>query len=188
MEKIPYGYCNCGCGEKTTIATRNRTNPRIVIGEPRGYIKGHALRNLDRFGKNAPRWKGGKTIDNHGYVRIYMPDHPSSNSRGYIFEHVLIVETVLGKQLPHGAKIHHVNERRNDNRNSNMVACEGNAYHKLLHQKLNALKACGNANWRKCWICKEHDDPVNLYILPSGTTPVHNSCRINRRIKNYVRI
>lgn len=56
---IPYGYCHCGCGEKTKLATKNDSSgkyPRIK-GEPMHYIKGH--RNFD----NSPEYK----VEDKGY-------------------------------------------------------------------------------------------------------------------------
>jgi hypothetical protein len=40
-EDIPYGYCHCGCGEKTAIP--DTTNARLgrVAGRPNRVIKGH---------------------------------------------------------------------------------------------------------------------------------------------------
>lgn len=38
---VPYGYCHCGCGEKTTIAPRNRSWLGHVKGEPIPYVSGH---------------------------------------------------------------------------------------------------------------------------------------------------
>lgn len=35
------GLCQCGCGEKTPIATRNRTHGGFVKGKPIRYIRGH---------------------------------------------------------------------------------------------------------------------------------------------------
>ena len=44
--KIPLGLCQCGCGEKTKIATRTRTQWGHVKGEPLKFISGgHAGRN-----------------------------------------------------------------------------------------------------------------------------------------------
>lgn len=31
---VPYGYCHCGCGQKTKIATRTRATRNIYKGEP----------------------------------------------------------------------------------------------------------------------------------------------------------
>lgn len=41
---IPYGYCHCGCGQKTSIAPSNETNYGYVKGRARRYIIGHNAR------------------------------------------------------------------------------------------------------------------------------------------------
>ena len=41
QKKIPYGYCHCGCGRKTKIATRNYWANGTISGEPYKYIRGH---------------------------------------------------------------------------------------------------------------------------------------------------
>ncbi len=44
LDNVPYGYCGCGCGEKTTIATRNHAMYGMVKGQPMKFISGHAGR------------------------------------------------------------------------------------------------------------------------------------------------
>jgi len=44
MSEIPNGFCQCGCGGKTSISTRNRKEWGWVKGEPKKYIKGHCGR------------------------------------------------------------------------------------------------------------------------------------------------
>lgn len=39
--EIPYGYCHCGCGQKTTIASQNKTKHNWIKGEPLPFIQGH---------------------------------------------------------------------------------------------------------------------------------------------------
>jgi AP2 domain len=41
---IPYGFCQCGCGEKTNIADRTSRRIGWVEGEPIRFIVGHANR------------------------------------------------------------------------------------------------------------------------------------------------
>lgn len=95
----------------------------------------------------------------------------------YVREHVDIAERVLGKPLPDGACVHHINEDQHDNRNENLIICQDNAYHKLIHKRMEALKKCGNPNWKKCDYCGEHDDPSNMYVYHgSGTKARHTEC------------
>ena len=61
---------------------------------------------------------------------------------GRRLEHRAVAERVLGKPLPPGAEIHHVNESKLDNRPENLVICQDHAYHALLHSRLAALRAC----------------------------------------------
>jgi hypothetical protein len=117
------------------------------------------------------------------------------NSDGYIYiwdqsanraEHIVIAERVLGKPLPAGAEVHHVDEDRANNANGNLVICQDKAYHKLLHIRTAALDACGNANWRRCHVCKRYDAPENLFIgMP--TTSYHRSCNAAREAARKAR-
>ena len=77
-------------------------------------------------------------------------------------EHDLIAERTLGRALPKGVIVHHINEIRADNRNENLVICLNRRYHALLHLRIKALEECGNASWRRCVYCKIWDDPLNM--------------------------
>jgi hypothetical protein len=44
MTDVPYGYCQCGCGQRTKVARRNSTIHGYVKGEPFAWIHGHATR------------------------------------------------------------------------------------------------------------------------------------------------
>jgi len=72
------------------------------------------------------------------------------------------VEKALGKPLPFGAEVHHVDGNPLNNKHSNLVACENQAYHKLLHRRADALKACGHVDWRACNFCKVYSNPSDL--------------------------
>ncbi len=45
--KIPYGYCHCGCGEKTNVAKQTRGNRGLIIGQPQ-RCKLHHIPNENR--------------------------------------------------------------------------------------------------------------------------------------------
>lgn len=68
---------------------------------------------------NNPNFTGGKYVDDKGYIRVLMPEHPHSN-RGYVYEHRLVVERELGRYLQPWESIHHINEIKIDNRWENL--------------------------------------------------------------------
>lgn len=121
-------------------------------------------------------------------------DHPGANSSGQVYEHILVVEKALGKYLPKGAIVHHVDGDGLNNNTDNLVICENRVYHALLHIRQDALEACGHANWRRCSFCQKYDDPENLYISPDGLQARHRECRNKyrrerrRERKNFIEI
>lgn len=72
---VPYGYCHCGCGRKTTISKRTQHKMKHVAGQPFHFIAGHGTKesNESRFLRNFEKgegdecwlWTGG--TDKHGY-------------------------------------------------------------------------------------------------------------------------
>lgn len=41
---VPYGFCHCGCGEKTPLAKESHPSRMQKRGEPLRYLTGHHLR------------------------------------------------------------------------------------------------------------------------------------------------
>lgn len=122
---------------------------------------------------NKRNWQGGGSMSD-GYVLAYAPYHPHANGP-YVPEHRLVVERAMGKTLRLDAPVHHVNGDKADNRPANLVACDSNAYHQLLHRRQRAHDACGNANFRLCFYCRKYSDPTDM-VRASGTM-MHRKCR-----------
>ena len=75
---------------------------------------------------------GHKKKRTDGYVAVYFPDHPNSNNSGYIMEHVLVMECLIGRHLRADECVHHINENKADNRGANlklMTKKEHMSYH-----------------------------------------------------------
>lgn len=90
--------------------------------------------------------------------------------------HVLLAEKALGRPLPAGAVVHHVDGNEANNDPANLVICPSHAYHMTLHQRTRSLAASGHASWRKCKFCKNYDAPERMAIY-SDKNSFHRSCR-----------
>ena len=179
---IEKGFCQCGCGKKTKIAKQNLTKYCWIKGQPKRFINHHNAKFIPHpSGEKASHWKGGKRFI-MGYLQIHMPKHPRASIQGYVMEHILISEKILNKFLPQKAVIHH----HPKNPSLQLVICENQGYHLLLHRRQIALRACGHANWRKCQFCKQYDDPRNLKIY-HHQAPHHILCRHEYRLQHEYR-
>ena len=76
--------------------------------------------------------------------RVFLTEYPVGKLRSRIStgkykmisipEHRLVAERALGKALPPGSIVHHINLNKQDNRQCNLVVCPNNEYHMLIHK------------------------------------------------------
>jgi len=96
------------------------------------YLKKHGVK-VNRAGFKSPRtvviakgaahhnWKGGTMMHGDGYVMEYAPSHPAAEgNKGYVMQHRLVMERVLGRRLAPEELVHHINENKADNRPENL--------------------------------------------------------------------
>ena len=128
--------CACGCGLAIP--------PRYPDGKPRygrsqagNFIHGHNMKG--KRGANHPQWNGGR-YRHRNYWYVYLPEHPTANAQGYIFEHRLIWEQVHHRLLMANEHIHHINGNGLDNRPKNLVALTISK-HRRGHILLNPIPA-----------------------------------------------
>lgn len=183
MSEIPYGHCQCGCGQKTSLAPCNYKKKGLVKNEPVRFIRGHSSRL-----HHSPHWKGGRKIGTKGYIFVKYPNHPRANKTGYIQEHILVAEQKLGRPLNDAEVIHHINGNKGDNSLENIYICASVAEHADIERAIRAYKACGHADWRKCVICHEYDDPKNMTTYICGrhkrsSASYHKKCNAEVSLK-----
>ena len=101
------------------------------------------MANIDMRGKHHNHARGEKhyrwnnhIISSHGYTRIRVgKNHHLADSNGYAYEHQLIAEKMLGRELKNNESIHHINGIKTDNRPENLKILT-----KTEHAKLESNK------------------------------------------------
>lgn len=65
-------------------------------------------------------WKGGVNKHASGYLKEQRKGHPLADRNGYVMQHRLVMEEVLGRTLEKHERVHHKNGVRDDNRPENL--------------------------------------------------------------------
>ena len=99
--------CLCDCGNEVITSTGTLRRGK------------HKSCGCIRKGDENHNWKGGKITTKLGYVKKYAPEHPN-HVIGYVLEHRLVMEEVIGRYLEPNEEVHHKNGIRNDNSKENL--------------------------------------------------------------------
>lgn len=111
------------CGEEKWVQLRQGKPISLRCNSCAGHRKALKLGD-SRRGNLSPSWKGGRFIDNKGYVTTWIhPNdffYPMAMKNGYVQEHRLIIAKRLGRNLHRWETVHHKNGIRDDNRLENL--------------------------------------------------------------------
>lgn len=89
-------------------------------------------------GENHHNWKGGKINKGDGYIGIWFPNHKKADNQGYVYEHTLIMENHLGREIIKGEEIHHINLNKRDNDIQNLCLCT-HKIHLKIHRSIENI-------------------------------------------------
>lgn len=92
-----------------------------------GYCQRHYMR-VWKSGDPGPvestrRWRPERFVSpRDGYARVRVADHPRADKAGMVFEHIVVMEQVIGRPLDWraGEQVHHINGVKDDNRPENL--------------------------------------------------------------------
>lgn len=146
MDKIPYGYCHCGCGNKTTIAKQTRPEWGHIKGEPFKWYFNHHRALLKEYkkkhmgfilnGKRSVCWLWLGSVDKTGY--------PVCSRIGKYHYEVLAHRYMFKKHkgpIPKGQEIDHICNIRNCVRPEHLKAVSPQM-NCIMRNKRNPYAAC----------------------------------------------
>ena len=99
-------------------------------------------------------WKKGKLLGARkervfisNYYYVMKPEHPRANNKGYVPEHVIVMENYIGRLLSDNETVHHKNSNSlmNDISNLELMTIHD---HLSYHAKQKHLKS-GGKKWKK---------------------------------------
>jgi len=93
----------------------------IELGLPRLPAKARPEKNYF--------WRGGYAVDEDGYILEHCPDHPQATTGGYVRQHRLVMEKILGRYLTPEEVVDHKNRDTSDNDPGNLELYATNADH-----------------------------------------------------------
>ena len=124
---------------QTEVARELGVSQKVVFKfMQRNNLPSRKTAKRNQFRENNSSWKGGKRINEQGYVEIYSPNEAHTRPNGYAREHILVAEKMLGRRLKFysvGDKrnevVHHINGIKTDNREENLLVLTAQEHTKL---------------------------------------------------------
>lgn len=169
-EPFILGKCQCGhCNEDIEIIDRDR---KIL----KKYYKTHRPR-----GSDSPFWKGGRWVNEFGYVFVWAPEHPKADKRGYVFEHVKVITEYYNCCLLPWTQIHHIDKNTQNNEISNLLLTRNGLHRSTYHLKDMSDRVC-----LLCGAVKTYIDKLGIprwSIYKNGFICNKCDCKERRRKK-----
>ena len=122
-----------------------------------------------------------KKHSTNGYYSYYIPGHHLSSKRGLVYEHQVMAEIMLGRELNPGEVVHHKDENKKNNSLDNLMVFKTLADHSAFHagcdvhiegdvyvadKKFNSIcSVCGkqkNGYANMCLQCYKEDKTKNI--------------------------
>ena len=156
-----------GCG-----VPRARKSPLRRPGQVCNKCR-HKAHSARMQGENNPSWAGGRFVDSDGYVRISLPEHHRADSNGFVYEHIVVAEGVLGEPIYADRHVHHKNEDKADNAPSNLEVMSAGDHHRGHSPR---AKLDGARSGKGGVVVVLPKTALVVSIEPGGVTDVYDLC------------
>lgn len=74
------------------------------------------------------------------YRMVYRPDHPDTPGNGWMMEHRLVMESMLGRRLAPTEVVHHIDENGLNNDPANLVLVDSKGAHLAAHHSAEGVR------------------------------------------------
>lgn len=112
------------CKECEHEYSQKKYYTQCPICNGRMYYKSKKCQSCNR-GERSHSWKGGRFINDQGYVIVTDSEHPNRTKNNKVREHRIVMEKKIGRLLLPSETVHHKNGIRNDNRIKNLELRSG---------------------------------------------------------------
>jgi endogenous inhibitor of DNA gyrase (YacG/DUF329 family) len=135
---------------------------------------------LSRNPLNPPK---GRKYSSAGYVWSYAPNHPYARN-GYVLEHRLVMEQIIGRHLKPEERVHHINGVKDDNRPENLKLFVNDSVHHKYHWEndehyrnalIEAKEKQKTANYFTCEYCGKQ---VRIENMAQFKRKKHHYCSV----------
>lgn len=93
-----------------------------------------------KLARNAIRFADQRRMSG-GYKHIKRADHPYADGNGYVREHRLAVEPLIGRTVNDEERVHHINFDKKDNAIENLAVLPNQSTHLNVHRYIERIGA-----------------------------------------------
>lgn len=125
-------------GSLNKVATEFGVSKKTILNYMNKFGLERQTPNKDKTPKDRRKnnnYHKGYIITKSGYKMVKAPiDHPKKNNKGYIREHILVMEQHIGRYLENDEVVHHIDRNKMNNDISNLQLMT-DYEHKKIHSK-----------------------------------------------------
>jgi len=69
-----------------------------------------------------------------GYKKVLIYDHPRADTKGYVFQHIVIMENHIGRRVIFPEEVHHIDSNKGNNNIENLMLFKDHKSHMAHHK------------------------------------------------------
>lgn len=116
------------------------------------------------------------------YNVIYLPKHHKANMYGFVREHILIAEEILGRKLTTSECVHHIDKNKKNNDKTNLMIFVSSSDHAAFHKGCKAIK-----NSDGVWMCVDKLKDI-FYTCPVCEKEYHPTYKSQKNCSDECRV